>query len=176
MKKYIAVLEIEDDEEIVDAKVTYFYSNNGMTYKATEKMELKEESEDAMNKTYEDGLNEAWELARKIVCLPVDGGKNVEWLEDTFGTARTDYILRNYSAYEAIDAVETYEKLKVGDEVKYIGSVGVVIENYSEDQVMLMWSNGTTAIGIPKKDVTKTGRHFPQIEEVLKQMKEGEDE
>lgn len=37
MKKYIAVLEIEDDEEIIDARVTHFYSNNGISYKATEK-------------------------------------------------------------------------------------------------------------------------------------------
>lgn len=49
MKKYIAVLEIEDDEEIIDARVTYHYSNNGMYFKATEKMELKEESEETTN-------------------------------------------------------------------------------------------------------------------------------
>lgn len=127
-------------------------------------------------KTYEDGLNEAWKLARLIVCTHEDGGKSAEWLENIFGTERKDLVLRNFSASEAIDAMENYEKIKVGDEVKYIGSVGVVIEDYSEDQVMLMWSNGRTAIGIPKKDVTKTGRHFPQIEEVLNQMKEGEDE
>lgn len=46
MKRYIAVLEIEDDEEIIDASVTYSYSYNGMNYKVTERMELKEESEE----------------------------------------------------------------------------------------------------------------------------------
>lgn len=45
MKRYIAVLEIEDDEEIIDASVSYSYIYNGMNYKATERMKIKEESE-----------------------------------------------------------------------------------------------------------------------------------
>ena len=45
MKRYIAVLELDDDEEIIDASVHYVYCYNGRNYKATERMELKEESE-----------------------------------------------------------------------------------------------------------------------------------
>lgn len=131
-------------------------------------------------KKYEDGLNEAWELARKIVCLPKDGGKNVEWLEDTFGTARTDYVLRNYSASEAINAVETYEKLKVGDEIvdKY-GWKRVVTKTHNSGEITIMDCNGQFYECCKKaveSDFKKTGRNFPQIEEVLKQMKEDEDE
>lgn len=47
-----------------------------------------------IGKTYEDGLNEAWELARDIVCLQEDGGKPVEWLENTFGSARPNIVLK----------------------------------------------------------------------------------
>lgn len=127
-------------------------------------------------KTYEDGLNEAWELARKIVCLPPDGGETVEWLEDTFGTARTDLVLRNYSASEAIDAIENYEKIKVGDEVvnKY-GWKKVATKTHENGAITLMDSDGnfTDYYKMELNDYEKTGRHFPQIEEVLKQMKEG---
>ncbi len=126
-------------------------------------------------KTYEDGLNEAWELARKIVCLPKDGGKPVEWLEDTFGSARTDLVLRNYSASEAIDAIENHERIKVGDEVKGRYTVGIVLECWYKDEMTIMWANGSVTIGYKNRDLTKTGRHFPQIEEVLKQMQEEEE-
>lgn len=129
-------------------------------------------------KTYEDGLNEAWELARKIACLPVDGGETVEWLENTFGTARTDYVLRNFSASEAIDAVESYEKLKVGDEIidKY-GWKRVVTKTHNSGEITMMGCNGEFYECCKKKvmsDFKKTGRHFSQIEEILKQLEDEE--
>lgn len=141
-----------------------------MNYKATERMKLKEESEEKNMKTYEDGLNEAWELARKIVFLPPDSGETVEWLENTFGTVKPDVVLKNYSASEAI---ESCEKLKVGDEVvdKY-GWKRVVIS--INDNITFMNSDGRFSEYCKKalSNFKKTGRHFPQIEEVLKQIKE----
>jgi len=47
-KRYIAVLEIDDDCEIVgsiDTTVSYTYRNNGTNYATTESVEFKEESE-----------------------------------------------------------------------------------------------------------------------------------
>lgn len=49
MKRYIAVLEIDDDCEIVgsiDATVSYTYRENGTNYATTESVEFKAESED----------------------------------------------------------------------------------------------------------------------------------
>ncbi len=128
-------------------------------------------------KTYEDGLNEAWELARKIVCLPVDGGGTVEWLENTFGSSREDLVFRNYSASEAIDAAETYGKIKVGDEVvdKY-GWKKVVTKTHENGAITLMDSDGNFAdyYKMEVNNYKKTGRHFSQIEEVLKQLEDEE--
>lgn len=48
MKRYIAVLEIDDDEEIVgsiDATVSYTYRRNGTNYATSESVEFKAESE-----------------------------------------------------------------------------------------------------------------------------------
>lgn len=109
MKKYIAVLEIEDDEEIIDAKVTYFYSSNGMTYKATEKMELEE------------------------------------------------------------------DKIGIGDEVIDKNEWGIrgIVTEISERCISIVENDGSVSRW-KKDEFNKTGRHYPQIEEMLKQMKENE--
>lgn len=48
MKRYIAVLEIEDDEDIVgsiEATASYTYRRNGTNYAISESVEFKAESE-----------------------------------------------------------------------------------------------------------------------------------
>jgi preprotein translocase subunit YajC len=174
MKKYIAIIEIEDDEEIVDAKISYIYSNNGMNYKATERMELKEENKDARNKTYEDGLNEAWKAARKVLC---DSGCNLVKLEDIFDSHTIDGIFNTYTASEVIERLEKYERFNVGDEVVDKNGWGIkgVITKISEWSISIVENEGSVS-RLKKDEFNKTGRHFPQIEEMLKQMQEDENE
>lgn len=172
MKRYIAVLELDNDEEIIDASVSYVYRSNGTNYSTTESVEFKEESD----KTYEDGLNEAWELARYISCTPNEGGKSIEWVEDVFGCGNRRDVLRNHSASEVIVKIEEYEnRIKVGDEV--IDSNGMlekrsVVVRVSGSVITIMEGDGTVSRW-EKEDFKKTGRHFPQIEEVLQKMQEG---
>lgn len=176
MKRYIAVLEIDDDDEIIDASVSYVYRSNGTNYSTTESVEFKEESEDAKNKTYEDGLNEAWELARYISCTPKEGGKSINWVEDVFGCGNRRYVLRRHSASEVIAKIEECEnRIKVGDEVIDINSMSEkksVVVRVSGSVITIMEGDGTVSRW-EKEDFKKTGRHFSQIEEVLKQMQEG---
>lgn len=177
MKKYIAVLEIEDDEEIIDASVSYSYSYNGMNYKATEIVELKEESEDARNKTYEDGLNEAWEAARTIVDCKVP----FDFWELSSGQSMLA-AFRLYSAKGAIEKIREYEEeqkkaaeIKTGDEVTdNDGWKGVVTWISPDCEYLLIIQKDGSALHWKKESFKKTGRHFPQIAEVLKQMQEGE--
>lgn len=127
---------------------------------------------------YEDGLNDAWELARRIVCLPQDGGETVEWLENTFGSPKIDTVLRDYSASEAINRVKKHEEIKVGDEVIYDREKCVVtaIANGGYTVMLLGLGGGymvrTTRDRIQGK---RTGRCFPEIVNMLKQMQEGEE-
>lgn len=71
-------------------------------------------------KTYEDGLNEAWEAARKVVC---DEGYNYTELERIFGKKSPSRILETLTASEAIAKIEEYEEkqkapvFKTGDRV-----------------------------------------------------------
>lgn len=52
MKRYIAVLEIDDEREIVgsiDATASYTYRRNGTNYAKFERVKFKEESEETTN-------------------------------------------------------------------------------------------------------------------------------
>ena len=70
------------------------------------------------------------------------------------------------------------EKIKVGDEVIYPnGDKGIVIRsaNFGQTFSVLNINEGWTTRR-ELKEITKTGRYFPQISEVLKQMQEDKKE
>ncbi|MDT3387628.1 MAG: hypothetical protein LIR46_07720 [Bacteroidota bacterium] len=129
-------------------------------------------------KTYEDGINEAWNATKKIFSPVDNGGLSTKEIYQIFNETRALYhIFEDYTGQEAITKIEEYDKnnIKVGDEIKYLDSRGVVIEEYGEEEVVVLWSDGGIGTGVMKQHVTKTGRHFPQIEEILKKMQEEEE-
>lgn len=192
---------------------------------------------------YECGLNDAWEVAKKIVS---NKGYTGEELENIFGTSTLSRIFDTYTASEAIEMIEKYEKeqktpvFKVGDRVRTtgerdrygivlfpVGTIGEVTEvdcdggclvkayetyeapyyypanalelandvilvgdevwlldKYYHGVVTAVWEN----FGVVKterltqsgklacddaKDLHRTGRRFPEIINILKQMQEG---
>lgn len=177
MKRYIAVIELDDDEEIVgDANISYTYRSNGTNYGTDESVELKAEDEGQRMKTYEDGLNEAWEAARKVVEMGEYDRKNVVFVRLDDG----EFPFKKYSASEAITRIKEYEnRIEVGDEVHtiYDDTPMVVVNIFNEDVTGEKRVVSVSISGIVStryvEELEKTGRHFPQIEEVLKQMQEG---
>lgn len=130
-------------------------------------------------KTYEDGLNEAWEAARKIVYLASDGGYSVSELMKIFGSDNiaSDEILKHNTAAEVIAKIEKYERncINIGDEVtNNDGWKGVVTWISPDGEYIVMMLEDGTALRWKEKEFKKTGRHFPQIEELLQQMQEAE--
>lgn len=128
-----------------------------------------------MSKTYEDGLNEAWKLVRRIACMPEYGGETATWLKDVFGDVDVCNIIRDYSVSEAIEKIEKYEseRFNVGDEVTdWNGEKGVITQISPNREYILVVLESGIAIRWKKAKFKKTGRHFPQIAEVLKQMQE----
>lgn len=131
---------------------------------------------------YEQGLNDAWECARRI-----DNDYDLEqYLIDSIESKsyieRCD-LFNQLSPQECMAKIKEYEEkqtekaeIKVGDEVIYHGdgvhdgSVGVVI-GVEKDWREVRFKSSWNSVGIHKDTLTKTGRHFPQIEEVLEQMK-----
>lgn len=164
MKRNIAVLELEADEESIEADVRYNYRSDGEDYSVLGCVWFKEENK----KTYEDGLNEAWELARNIICKPDERSK-------VFGIDVASAILKNYTVLQAIAKVKEHEEIKVGDEVENIDTYDRVIVthiNQYTKQIDILWEDGSVGIRAPIEKFKKTGRYFPQIEQVLKKIQE----
>lgn len=120
-------------------------------------------------KTYEDGLNEAWEVIRRLEN-ELTSYKRIE----LFGYCSPYDIVDALTPQEVIEKLEKYDEIKVGDEVEYIStSDRGVVEHISKftQAISVIWDNGSIGEASIKK-FKKTGRHFPQIEEVLKLMQE----
>ncbi len=130
---------------------------------------------------YNQGLNDGWELARKVVINNVEKddfntidifGKGIY---KTFKTVPVGEVQAKIQEYEE----EQKNKLEVGDEVivyiydatdKEVEEICIVTA-IDEDLnfVNILDKKGNT--GCTSKDLLKkTGRHFPQIAEVLEQM------
>ena len=81
-----------------------------------------------IEKAYEQGLNDAWELARKITSDPEDGGLPVSTLQNVFeclGHSMNPLnIFTNCTAAEAIERFKKYENtlIKPGDVVAHDGN------------------------------------------------------
>jgi len=120
-----------------------------------------------MDKTYVDGLNDAWELAKKI--LEMCGEKR----EEILGLGSYANILEFVAPEEALAKIEAYERekeIKVGDVVKGISTDGIVTRLSHNDTFYVTWKDGSSG-RYDINDVKKTGKHI-DIESLLRQIGE----
>lgn len=125
---------------------------------------------------YQRGLDDAWEAARKIMC---NGGLKLSELSQIFGMTSFTDIFHSFSGSEAIEKIRQYEEqkkseeeeIKVGDEV-YISDRNYTYIVTSVKEYASFFSQNGKWGNEHKSNLTKTGRHFDQIAEVLKQMQE----
>lgn len=137
-----------------------------------------------IDEAYQRGLADAWEAAMKISMSKIDGGLSWEEMNDIFGTARPGKIYKTFTASECIEKIRAYEQeneeIKVGDEV-----VGTYTDEEETEPFVIIRKvpeiYPTHYFGIYSKSggfcqgglkLKKTGRHFPEIAEVLQKMKE----
>lgn len=133
----------------------------------------------AKDATKEDGMNEAWEMARKIVSSEADGGYSGGELIEIFGAEGacngSDVILRKFTATEAaakIKAWEAAQRICVGDVVqkKSVASDarnGVVVKTYKNLR-WVIWEFGDIG-DYDVDELKKTGRTI-DIANLLKQI------
>ena len=132
---------------------------------------------------YERGLYEAWEIATKITKASSTDEEMNKIFGDDFYYMSVSAFFEKYSVQEVMSKFKEYEEkqkqadkeIKIGDEVIADVRKFVVlgIDNGAWYQLWCL-DNGLTYDNICSSDLTKTGRSFPQIVELFKQMKEGE--
>ena len=128
-------------------------------------------SESAISdKTYTQGLADAWELAKKIYSMETDAIKEI------FGVTGSLWsVLRELTAEEALAKIEAYEKekseIKVGDVVECNGFKGVVLHIFHSGSLNIVYENGIIDTLASVQECEKTGKHI-EIESLLKQIGE----
>lgn len=126
-----------------------------------------------MDKTYVDGLRDAWELAKKIYDSPYDGGLTNEAIEEIFG-CKFGSVTRKYTAEEALAKIEVYEKekeIKVENVVEdEEGTKALVIDEATENTCFVFTENGCVEEWY-KRDLKNTGKKI-SIESLLRQIGE----
>lgn len=129
---------------------------------------------------YQRGLNDAWEAARKIAGAPSLGGLTTHEVMELFGTSLATEVMYMVTVDQAIEKLRTYEakkkaeeEIKVGDEVEtdYNGN-GIIAQDLNNGWYAIMLK-GLYRSSIHKSHIIKkTGRHFPQVAELLDAMEE----
>lgn len=124
-------------------------------------------------KTYEMGLNDAWELAKKIYHAPCDGGLENSEIEEIFG-CKFGSVTYKYTAEEALAKIEAYEKekeIKVGDVVKHTTEmIEGVVTMVTDVDAYITWIDGSCGHR-ELEYLIKTGKHI-DIESLLRQIGE----
>ena len=149
------------------------------------------DTEEAEKKAYNRGLNDAWKLVKRIESTPEDGGLTNEQIVEVFGQYWSSFELyRVFSVGEAMDLMKAYEDkqkqkqkhdIKVGDEVMTeIAEHGVAVRDtyyvgVDKEPFTLIWF-GTHMSSCPVSELAKTGRHYPQIAEVLAELRGAEND
>lgn len=142
------------------------------------------------------GREEAWEYARKIIGDVVEPHFESAYMVDIFRCESSITAMTNNSAIEAITKIKEYEEkqkqtneIKVGDEIlihniQDVETYKAVVMDIDMDKGLWIFDeNACNTVIEPNRyiggeadiEVRKTGRHFDQIVEVLKQLKDEND-
>lgn len=129
------------------------------------------------DRTYQQGLEDAWEAAKKITLDKNDDvGLSLSEMAQIFHTASYDKILKENTASEAIAKIKEYEEqqkqdtIQVGDEVQSCDIRYIVVRIRDNGTFEAIGACGTDE-GLDLSKFHKTGRHFDAIAKVLAEMR-----
>lgn len=125
-----------------------------------------------VNESYNRGLNDAWELAKKIVLPDHLGGYTVDELKDIFGKNTFAPLMDTLTAQEALAKVKAYEeecnKIKVGDIVTVRGSIlESIVTKVDGHVVYRLFRDGSSDSYVTKEDLDIIG-HYISIDEFMR--------
>lgn len=132
-------------------------------------------TKDDLELEYSKGLNDAWELVKKIVLKAEKGGLNYNDFKNIFGVGDYVSVLEEFTPQEALAKLKAYEeaqKIEVGDVVKVEKGVEFIVTLISDDSHLFgITATGDTYTAIPIKHCKKTGKHI-DIQSILEQIRE----
>ena len=134
---------------------------------------LEDIIENEINEAYDKGLNDAWELIKKLTVNDYrKDGYDSDELQRIFGTENLFCILKKYTPQEALSKLEAYEKeqaeIKVGDVVE-VNGYKFLVTTVANDHINLIDSKGITTW--TTSTCKKTGKHI-DISKILEQIGE----
>ena len=145
-------------------------------------------ADDKAHESYQKGLSDAWDAARKICLAESEGGLSCTKVCNIFNTKYYRDALRGYPPAKAIEKIRRYEQeqekqIRVGDEVQFknTGSKFVITRIFTSDDVREddkcegLFDDGEVYESVLGDNVVKTGRHFPEIAAVLEKMRGEQD-
>ena len=170
MAKYI--IDIPDEK-------TYLYVNNEYTFLRMPISVGENENKSISAPTFlrikpytEPDEDEVWEFAKKLISMSGNEVSDMMGCMTNFGE-----IMYNVPYQEAKAKYEAWKKqkdeIRVGDEVKENTELwtGVVVGFDKFDDLIIMDRSGNSCCGYKAKFFRKTGRHFPEVTELLKNMR-----
>ena len=139
-----------------------------------------------ISKDYDEGLNDAWELARKLIYGSGDyeGAYSIKGMNSIFGKRGYLSIMKSFTAKEALTKIKEYEEkqkkaeiIHVGDEIySELTDTKAVVQHIDAWNRYECFTDRGSQFIIDKHTFNdywvKTGKNYPQIEEILKQMNE----
>ena len=134
------------------------------------------DTKEAEDKAYNRGLNDAWELVKKIINDENNGGYPYNYL---LGYRYLFEVVDNYTASEALTKIKEYEdkqkqdaEIKVGDEVySEEDDLRFVVTRITNGRYEGICTDGACYCPLPLH-IKKTGRHAYRIIELLGELDE----
>lgn len=175
-KKYIIELE---DKPFHNGNGDFLYrvkGFNSLVFDMTGVGKLTPYTEPDLEQIRKEAYERGAEDMRKALRLLIDCDDDCLTIPDIFHTFREGSyhaVVRKHPAMEIIEKIRQYEQgkeeIKVGDEV-IAASGKAVVTSVGPVYFEFVYANG--AIGSDKvKNAKKTGRHSPEIAEVLQKMR-----
>lgn len=144
--------------------------------KANKKLWEYENAEENGVTDYNKGMNDAWDLARRLFLSACDGIENAltdRDLNEIFETINVAYIVNRYTPQEVKSKIEAWEKanqeIKVGDVVMDTENDVFVVLRKLDDFVYALLNTKGQHKYLDVKYLTKTGRTI-DIASVLEQI------
>lgn len=127
--------------------------------------------ENVARMNYNEGAKDAWDFAKAINYMGYDD------FVSCFG-GKTEEVVYELSYSEVKAKYDAWKRekneIQIGDEVKIkdLEDKGIVTSVLAT-RCDVLWFDGTVSEDVLMSELYKTGRHFDEVEELLKKMREG---